>query len=50
LSGAFADVSVFFVLLGLVGQRHFHGQVNPEAVLKRWDLSGNSKIHLTFTD
>jgi hypothetical protein len=26
------------------------GQVNPEAVLKRWDLSGNSKIHLTFTD
>ena len=26
------------------------GQVNPEAVLKRWDLCGNRKIHLAFTD
>ena len=26
------------------------GQVNPEAVLKRWDSRGNRKIHLAFTD
>ena len=26
------------------------GQVNPEAVLKRWNSSGNRKIHLAFTD
>jgi hypothetical protein len=26
------------------------GQCNPEAVLKRWDSSGNRKIHLTITD
>jgi len=26
------------------------GQVNPEAVLKRWDSSGNREIHLAFTD
>jgi len=26
------------------------GQVNPEAVLKRWDSSSNRKIHLAFTD
>jgi hypothetical protein len=24
------------------------GQVNPEAGLKRWDSSGNRKIHLAF--
>ena len=26
------------------------GHVNPEAVLKRWNSSGNRKIHLAFTD
>ena len=26
------------------------GHVNPEAVLKRWDSSGNRKIHLAFTE
>ena len=26
------------------------GQVNPEVVLKRWDLSDNRTIHLAFTD
>ena len=26
------------------------GQVKLEAILKRWDSSGNRKIHLAFTD
>ena len=26
------------------------GQVNPEAIFKRWDSSGNRKIHLAFID
>ena len=26
------------------------GQFNPEAALKRWDSSGNRKIHLPITD
>ena len=26
------------------------GQFNPEAVLKRWDSSGNRKIYLAITD
>ena len=41
-------------LCGLV-MLHVHrndtvGQVNPEVVLKRWDLGGNRTIHLAFTD
>jgi hypothetical protein len=41
-------------LCGL-GVLHVHrndtvGKVNPEAVLRRWDSSGNRKIHLAFTD
>ena len=56
LDGPVLDFSILDLLRcsGLV-MLHIHrndtvGQFNPEAVLKRWDSSGNRKIHLAITD
>jgi hypothetical protein len=56
LAGSVLAFSILDLLRcsGLV-MLHIHrndtvGQFNPEAVLKRWDSSGNRKIHLAITD
>jgi hypothetical protein len=48
------DPALFWICSDVV-MLHIHrndtvGQFNPEAVLKRWDSSGNRKIHPPITD